>query len=331
MSCISWNSRGLGNPLGIQTLSDLVRKQDPDFLFLQETRLHSKVMERLKFKLGFYGCLAVSCEGRSGGVALYWKNNFTVEIQSFSRFHVHAKVTEEGENSESWWLTGIYGKPDVSRRYESWDLLRSIKVPSDKRWLLMGDFNEIMSNDEKSGGRSRSESQMKAFKDVIEECHLHDLGFEGNPFTWCNRREGGQSISERLDRFFSNFKWHSLYPMATVIHGIVAYSDHVPIILKLTERVQRQVGRRLFRFEAMWVEAPDCKQIVQRAWRGVNGRRDLGTVLKKIQCCGEKLTVWNKASFGHVQRSLKVAQEKLQLAHQMDPLSHDKQKLQEAI
>lgn len=65
----------------------------------------------------------------------------------------------------------------------------------------------------KSGGRPRSDRQLKAFRDVIEECYLHDLGFSGNPFTWCNRREARLSISERLDKFLANLKWDSIYPM----------------------------------------------------------------------------------------------------------------------
>lgn len=119
-----------------------------------------------------------------------------MEVQNFSKFHTHAKVTEEGEEVEPWWLTGFYGQPDVSKRHESWTLLRSLKVPSDKGWLLLGDFNDILSNNEKTGSRAKPDRQLKAFRDAIEECQLHDLGFNGNFFTWCNKREMGQCISE---------------------------------------------------------------------------------------------------------------------------------------
>ncbi|XP_042954684.1 uncharacterized protein LOC122291103 [Carya illinoinensis] len=301
MSFISWNSRGLGNPLGVQALSDLVRKEVPEILFLQKTKLHARVMERLKYKLEFHSCLAVNYE-----------------------------VTEEDENVDPWWLTGFYGNPDVSKRHESWNLLRSLQGPSEKGWLILGDLNEIISNAEKSGGRDKPDRQMKASRDVIDECHLYDLGFNGNPFTWCNRREMDHCISERLDRFLSNLKWHSYYPMASVTHGVIAYSDHVPIILKLTVEIEKIPRKKLFRFEAMWVDAADCKQVIQEAWRGIEGKKKLGTVMRKIQHCGEKLTVWNKNSFGHVQRNLRKAKERLFIAHQADPLSYDRQKIQEA-
>lgn len=38
---------------------------------MQETRLNAKVVERQKVRLGFENCLAVNCDGRSGGLALF--------------------------------------------------------------------------------------------------------------------------------------------------------------------------------------------------------------------------------------------------------------------
>lgn len=39
------------------------------------------------------------------------------------------------------------------------------------------------------------------------ECELRDLDFNKTPYTWCNKREGNDCISERLDRFLANYKW----------------------------------------------------------------------------------------------------------------------------
>lgn len=43
----------------------------------------------------------------------------------------------------------------------------------------MGDFNEILSLDEKSGGSLRSFTQMQAFHQAISNCNLEDLGAAG--------------------------------------------------------------------------------------------------------------------------------------------------------
>lgn len=74
MQILNWNACGLGNPRGIWTLRDLIKKEAPDIVFLQETRLKVKVrdFDSCKFKIGFSNCLAVYCEGRSGGIAILW-------------------------------------------------------------------------------------------------------------------------------------------------------------------------------------------------------------------------------------------------------------------
>ncbi|KAK5785624.1 hypothetical protein PVK06_040226 [Gossypium arboreum] len=46
-------------------------------------------------------------------------------------------------------------------------------------WLVVGDFNKITSLFEKKGRRLRSEHQMAAFRNVLEECGLTNLGFDG--------------------------------------------------------------------------------------------------------------------------------------------------------
>jgi hypothetical protein len=38
------------------------------------------------------------------------------------------------------------------------------------------------------------------FRGFINQLGLVDLGFVGNPFTWCNNRHGFDTIKERLDK-----------------------------------------------------------------------------------------------------------------------------------
>ncbi|XP_035544686.1 uncharacterized protein LOC118348044 [Juglans regia] len=232
MTLLCWNSRGLGNPRGVRVLVALVKEEDPKVLFLQETRLHEKAMERLKYGLGFDNCLAVSSVRRSG-IAIYWKKEINVVIKNFLRSHIHASIIDTNAEGEPWFITGVYGQPEAHRRHKTWDLIRSLKMPRDKRWLLMGDFNKVFSSHEKSGGKDNTDKHMQDFRAVVDECELLDLGFQDISFTWCNKREADQCISERFDRCLPNLKWKALVPMANVIHGNVAYSDHVLIKLQL--------------------------------------------------------------------------------------------------
>jgi hypothetical protein len=129
---------------------------------------------------------------QKGGLALLWANDIEVHIQSFSHSHIDAWITNNV--GQRWRLTSFYGQPDASKRHESWSLFRRLRRMSDLPWLVMGDLNEILADNEKVGRRHRNPQYMQAFRDVIDECKLRDIGFLGPKFTWCNRRHGRERV-----------------------------------------------------------------------------------------------------------------------------------------
>ncbi|XP_042944657.1 uncharacterized protein LOC122278542 [Carya illinoinensis] len=325
MKTLSWNSRGLGNPRGIQNLRDLVRKEDPDILFIQETRLRVSEMDRCKRSLGFENCLAVSCEGRRGGLALFWKLEVDLTILQYSKNHIHAIIAEEEQESRRWFLTGIYGFPKVASRHLTWTLMRSLKNVDNLGWLLIGDFNEIIHQAEKWGGVDRPEWQMKNFRDAIDDCGIKDLGYQGCPYTWSNRREESECISARLDRALANEVWCLNNPLASVIHGSVAYSDHTPLWVDTTRYQISRRGHRPFRFESMRLGEEGCSKPIKEAWRERSKGDGIKTLMQWTQKVGEKLKVWNKKSFGNVKVKLAEAKENLCQLQKKDPVGFNSQ------
>ncbi|XP_042965942.1 uncharacterized protein LOC122299620 [Carya illinoinensis] len=325
MKTLSWNSRGLGNPRGIRNLRDLVRKEDPDILFIQETRLRVSEMDRCKRSLGLENCLAVSCEGRRGGLALFWKLEVDLTILQYSKNHIHAIIAEEEQESRRWFLTGIYGFPEVASRHLTWTLMRSLKNVDNLGWLLIGDFNEIIHQAEKWGGVDRPEWQMKNFRDAIDDCGIKDLGYQGCPYTWSNRRGESECISARLDRALANEVWCLNNPLASVIHGSVAYSDHTPLWVDTTGYQTSRRGHRPFRFESMWSGEEGCSKLIKEAWRERSKGDGIKTLMQWTQMVGEKLKVWNKKSFGNVKVKLAEAKENLSQLQKKDPVGLNSQ------
>ncbi|XP_042974784.1 uncharacterized protein LOC122306423 [Carya illinoinensis] len=153
---------------------------------------------------------------------------------------------------------------------------------------------------------------MTEFRAVLSDCHLRDLGYEGAPFTWSNRRGEEGLVKERLDRFLANSWWCEIYLNLRVSHGVAAYSDHIPLWLDTEGALFRRRNRRLFRFEAMWVGEKECSSIIERAWCQRNGSISLDQIMGRISRCAIELGRWNKTSFGHVQKNLANAKRKLQ-------------------
>ena len=97
---------------------------------------------------------------------------------------------------------------------------------------MLGDFNEVLSGEEKLGGRQINAYRAKLFQECINGCGLMDMGFLGPRFTWTNLRNLSDLIQDRLDRGFCNASWSLLYPEATIEHLTQINSEHWPIMVK---------------------------------------------------------------------------------------------------
>ncbi|XP_050280875.1 uncharacterized protein LOC126721848 [Quercus robur] len=155
-------------------------------------------MEKKKMSVGFINGLVVPSSGRSGGLAMLWRKEIFVDIQNYSGRHSDAIVTED--SGFKWWIIGFYGNPEVHRRKESWDLLKALNKKVNLPWLCFGDFNEIVSMEEKMGGARRPQRQMDDFREGINCYRLKDLGYCGSDFTWSNMHEGVHRMYLRLYR-----------------------------------------------------------------------------------------------------------------------------------
>ena len=175
---------------------EIVQAEGPKIVFLSETWLGRKHMEKVKRDLEFDGLFIVPRDGKGGELALLWKSEVDVWVDNFLKFHIDAIVN--GGSKEAWLLTGFYGEPDKDRREEGWNMIRMLSSRSDLLWCCFGDFNELLKVEDKRGGAPQSQSQMQQFRDALDHCGFEDLGFLGPAFTWRVRRQG-EWVWERLD------------------------------------------------------------------------------------------------------------------------------------
>ena len=92
--------------------------------------------------------------GHSGGLGLYWRSLINLTIEGSNKYYID-DVVDKGLESE-WRFTGFYGEPNTVRRNEAWIKLRSLNSRLERPWLCCGDFNDIIIQDEKLGGATRS-------------------------------------------------------------------------------------------------------------------------------------------------------------------------------
>jgi hypothetical protein len=182
-------------------------------------------------KMGMRGCFGVDRKRYGGGLALLWYACVTVHIQSYSPSHIDAHVFQDHGVSRC--FTGFYGHPKTALRYLSWALLLSFHALSDKPWMVLGDFNEILALKEKQGCEDKSFHQMARFRDVLANCSLMDFGFLGPEFTWSNRREDDDLVRVQLDRGLATSEWKLLFPNSSVRYLKIANSNHLCLLVDL--------------------------------------------------------------------------------------------------
>ncbi|XP_075665642.1 uncharacterized protein LOC142635351 [Castanea sativa] len=316
---------GLGNLWSVKALEKVINNEDLIIVFLMETKSNREWMNNIKDKCNMKHGLIVPSEGKSGGLALLWKEGVTVEVQTYSQSHVDALV--DGGAGIGWWhLMRFYGNPDTAERSESWAKLKHLKGTSTLPWLTIGDFNEITGASEE-GGSDRPRQQMKNFIEAINYCGLRDLGFIGPKFTWIYQCEDGMQIQERLDRAMATPRWINIFPKAKLFHLTSSVSDHSPLALQMVQKQRNKKARKTFRFEAMWLRYQRCEEVVKKAWEEgklTSSGSMLGSCLEK---CWARLEAWNKTEFAHVGRRVSEVQKRFEWVKLQPPSSKINQEL----
>jgi hypothetical protein len=227
---------------------------------------------------------------------MLWKREITVIRRDISKNYIDVII----EDGTSWRFTGIYGEPKWDQKHVTWKALRTLHGQISMPWLVLGDFNEILYNYEKEGGRARSQGAMQAFHDALSDCHLEDMGYIGDLFTW--RRE---NVRERLDRGVVNEDWNSLFPNASLINSESVRSDHRPLLVDtdyLTSTHAKFSGPK--RFEARWLQEDLVEEMVKAAWERAKAKGQDPSLMDKVNDVHSELHTWDKEVLKDLARRL---------------------------
>ena len=311
MNCVGWNCRGAGNNPTVRDLLAISKAVKANFVFLSETRQKREKMRRLRNRLGLRGFAGCDSNGRSGGLALFWNEQFQVDVVEVTDRYIDAHI-RMGPNEPLWRLTCVYGEPRTENRHLMWSKLQELKRCCDLPWCVLGDFNETLWSFEHQSATPRQEAQMLAFRDTLEVCGLVDLGFSGIPFTYDNKRHGRANVQARLDRAVADNSWRDIFVDAHVIHKVSPCSDHCPIVLHCVKEEETGPWPSRKCYEAMWERDPSLPERVESAWSEAGPKSHLGDIRKGLGKVMNSLQIWSKQKFGAVTRELEQSRSKLE-------------------
>ncbi|KAK4268200.1 hypothetical protein QN277_024886 [Acacia crassicarpa] len=262
-----------------------------------ETKQKAGYVRKIRHRCGFEEEWVVNPVGRSGGLALWWSEVLTVNILFSSPNIIHTSVMSATLSTPSY-ITFIYGPTDEEERRLCWQEVRKISEHIRSSWLCLGDFNEILTQDEKCGGLPRAWRKILNFKCFLTDCELEDLGYNGPRFTWCNNWDSPDTISERIDRALGNSQLREDFPTLQVFNIDPARSsDHHLLFIQC--QYETCMRKQPFRFEAAWASHDHFLDVIKDSWLNFSeyDLSRLDSFLSNLKNCRRNLILWSKREF----------------------------------
>lgn len=134
----------------VRALQEIRKRINPDVCFLSETHLDIAKADNVRRRAGFDQTIVYESDGRSGGLLLMWKDEINVRTRGITKNYIDVTIEEDGG------LWEFMVNQSGARKQELGMQLGKFKQDMMAPWFLMGDFNEILYNSEKEGGRPRT-------------------------------------------------------------------------------------------------------------------------------------------------------------------------------
>ncbi|XP_062114462.1 uncharacterized protein LOC133825549 [Humulus lupulus] len=263
---------------------------------LLETKVKAKKLGALFLNMFSSWCFTSNnAWHKNGRILLAWNPNiFSVDIRFCSQQCIHCWVVPRN-GVHPFFCTFVYAFNAEESRKVLWKQIRDIKV--EDPWVLLGDFNATIYQDERIGDRVRSFCSSD-FSDCLHDCGLVDLPYNGCFYTWSNKQEPPNRIVAKLDRVLGNKVWLDCFNNTAVYFMPEGLFDHSPAILSLSANIN--MGKKPFRYFKMWQRFDGYHNCVTAAWNQQINGSPMFRVVSKLKKVKENLKNLNQFIIGDI-------------------------------
>ena len=157
-----------------------------------------------------------------------------------------------------WWLTVVYGPQDDGDKLLFLEELPAIRDTCADPWAVVGDFNLILDEADKSNG-AINRRNLSRFRQTVAKLELVDIHLHGRRYTWSNERRSPTMV--RLDRALVSLDWEAMHPDCHLQALSSDASDHCPLLMQTQLSIQYM---RRFHFESVWPKMLGYQEAVVR-------------------------------------------------------------------
>nr|GEV14313.1 RNA-directed DNA polymerase, eukaryota [Tanacetum cinerariifolium] len=228
---IGYNMEGcLGQSAKKRWIHELNRKHKVNFVSIQETKIENINLFSINSLLGnvSYDYAFSLFVGYSGGILCVWDSNMFVK-ESVTIFDSFVAIRGTWiSTSTKLLIISVYAPQEASERRILWDYIRIMIESWEGESIILGDFNEVRSEQERFG-TSFNALGANAFNSFISMAGLVDLPLDGYKYTWLHKLT---SKISKLDRFLIFEGLLLVFPFLFAICLDRHLSDHRPILLR---------------------------------------------------------------------------------------------------
>ena len=164
-------------------------------------------------------------QGTRGGALIAVDEDYYNICQAHVREHTVSVCVISTQCTESWWLTVVYAPQGDRETIEFLRELRTLKSIVGQKWLVIGDFNLILTAEDKSNN-NLNRRLMGEFRSTLNYLELKEINLRGRKYTWTN-----DTTQTRINRAFCSVHWDLMLPASDLQALSSLVSDHSPLLL----------------------------------------------------------------------------------------------------
>jgi len=271
MKFMSFNCRGLAGPIKKSAFRRVLTLEHPDVIMLQETLgVGDVIKDCLERWLPGWTFITLDVKGRSGGLAIGWRNSCLKMVSSWGMESVLCVEVLSADLGQTVKVVNIYGP--YNNRAPFWEALFENPLLCGDSLVIGGDLNFSLGQSEVWGPHAHVDSLAGFFvQNLVEKGWLDIEPLKLKP-TWRNNRCGEHRIAKRIDRFLVAEQLVDRFFQVKQWVGSGGRSDHFPIFLELQKGPINPPSS--LKFNKVWLQDESFKNLMVDNWTPFDRRLD---------------------------------------------------------
>lgn len=265
----SWNIRGLNDLTKQDEVKKLISSNHLSLCGILETRVSRCNVVNVCNKVFYNWKWLSNSDMCSGGtrIVVGWDSSIiAVSFITQTDQVIHCRISFVTNPTKWFFCSFVYARNRHTQRRQLWDSLHMFgHLAQNSPWVVLGDFNAILSLCDSTHSTSAYSSSIAEFRDCVDSVCLEDLNRYGLNYTWTSKPQGDGGMLRKLDRVLVNPSFMAVDPNAFACFLPYGISDHSPGVVSIPNQISKKP--KPFKFSNFIANNVNFLPLVQSCWQ----------------------------------------------------------------